>query len=314
VTPFADDLRVSMPGRLEDLAALRSVIDAAGFSCVFERGDEQLYRCADDGTVKLRQFQQVAVASASGLALRQLRGVGLFDSYLSVLGSGPHRVTGLHVAADIYIEASAIVRRVAARARAGKVQITRRAVAPGDIDEHLSTDSWGNRTGTVYLGKPSAELRVAIYDKRHEQWCRRGVDIGPCLRFELRVRSKIGATLRDAHSPAALFFHYLAPDLIRAPAAVQPWTPYTEGGFTLQPRPDFTPWELIDRKLAASADVRRLIELARAAGPHGMDLLCQRLRAMADAAETSGVGIARAVGSEQPAAEAASARPSARAH
>ncbi len=51
-------------------------------------------------------------------------------------------------------------------------------------------------------------------------------------------------------------------------------------GFDLPPRVDRTPAERMAALLSASADVRRLLELADACGPHGRELLCSRLMAL----------------------------------
>jgi len=165
----------------------------------------------------------------------------------------------------------------------------------------------GELTGTVYLAKPTAEVRPKVYDKRQQMLAQHDVDIGPCVRYELRTRSRVGMTLRDAHSPTSLFYHYMAPALLTAPSYVQPWAPQSEG-FTLPPKTDFTAFELMVRKLDSSPDVQRLLALALECGPHGIELLCQRLHRMAaDASESSGGRIARSGASEHAATEGASA-------
>ncbi len=104
-------------------------------------------------------------------------------------------------------------------------------------------------------------------------------DPGPLYRIEMRVKSKIGATLRDAWDPTCLFYHLASPALIAAPPNIQHWESGAMG-FDLPPRVERTPAERMAMLLGASADVRRLLELADACGPHGRELLCSRLMTM----------------------------------
>jgi len=45
---------------------------------------------------------------------------------------------------------------------------------------------------------------------------------------------------------------------------------------------EFTPAELMARKLETSPDVRRLLELAAECGPGGVELLVRRIRGLAE--------------------------------
>jgi hypothetical protein len=74
-----------------------------------------------------------------------------------------------------------------------------------------------------------------------------------------------------------LFWHYAGRSLLPRPDGVQAWAPHAEG-FALPDRPEFTPAQLLDRKLDNSPDVDRLLDLAAACGPYGFDLLAKRLR------------------------------------
>jgi hypothetical protein len=184
------------------------------------------------------------------------------------------------------------------------VALSRKAVSTLDVATHLSLDDRGVETGSVYFGRHTAEVRAVVYDKRWQMLDVYKKEIGARTRYEVRVSGKFGATLADAWAPASLFWHFASPDLLCAPAGTMPWSSHAEG-FTLPPRTDLTAAELMQRRLDTSPDVARLLMLAEQCGPHGIDLLCARLRKLAAAAATAP---GQAVGVATPAIPAASDR------
>lgn len=279
--PFCDWLSTSFAR--DDCDALVSqlvpVIDAAGGYLDSQTQGTSLYRL-DDGTIRAAPTHGVFSVSASGIALSRLRSRGVFGDYLAALGGFPHRVTGVHATLELPQDAAPVVAAVAAKGRAGLIALSRKSVPAEHVMTHLGLDALGVLTGTVYIGSPKAEVRAAVYDKRHERMSKGYPDPGPLLRYELRCRSKLGATLRDAYDPESLFFHFAAPDLLPVAQGVHPWSPHGEG-FALEKRQVFTPAELMKRRLEASGDVKRLLELAEEAGPNGFDYLVSQLRQLA---------------------------------
>ena len=277
---FCDKLSVTSP--LEELDAiavqLRPLLDASGFSLEFEAERQSLYRAPTGGTVFIgtRPAWAVARVAASGTAIEQLRDVGLWGNYLAALAGRPHRVTELDATYQLPVDAAPIVLETAARAYAGGIQLSRKAIRRTDVHEELGFDIWGNKTGTVYVGPRNAEIRGKCYDKRWERWVRAEIDIGPMTRWEIRFRSQVGCTLRDAYAPEVLFWHHASRGLLEAPAVVHPWSPHSEG-YTLPIKIVSTAAERMARKLDFSPDVDRLLELARECGPGGLDLLFARL-------------------------------------
>jgi hypothetical protein len=267
---------------------LLPVLDAAG------GGREDLDECktlvrVSTGTVLLQKRFGVFCVSASGDALAKFRQAGLFGEYLAALSSVPHRVTRLDAAFDVVADAPNVIRSTWKRASLGRIALSRKRVPGENCSKHIARGIDGRETGTVYIGKPSAEVRGVQYDKRHEVWCRTGEDVGRLLRTEMRFKSGCGVTLADAHSPGPVFWHYAAPGLIDRPEGVQAWVPRAEG-FEMPERMTFTANQLMERKLEGSADIRRLLELAEEMGPLGVDFLCQKLRRMAAWGEASPQG------------------------
>lgn len=282
MTPFTDYLSLTTPLEHAELvcAELQPVLDAAGghVGGTDERGT--VYRVAA-GTIKLQSWgSSVLMVSASGSAITQLRRAGLYGEYLAALSPFPHRVSRLDAALDFADDASPLIRWLWRRAANGGIALSRKSVPGSNCSKHIAPGIDGRETGTVYVGAPSAKVRAVIYDKRQEVYARTGEDVGPRLRYEIRVKGELGPTLADAFDPARLFWHYAAPDLLQAPIGVQPWVSHAQG-FAMPERVSFTASQLLDRKLESSADVRRLLELAGQMGLLGVDFLCQKLRKLA---------------------------------
>jgi len=288
--PFCDWLSASSPleSTVAYLDALQPVLDAGGFSYEDIDPDDKrprLYRCASGGSVRLFPRHGVVVVSASGQAASHLRNQGLWGEYLLALSSRPHRVTTLHATVEVATDAVPLIGRLVRRAHAGKICFCRKAVAPSSVTQILSPGIDGRVTGTLYLGSSQADVRGVVYDKRQERIAKGCADPGPLLRYEMRLKSGCGVTLRDAYDPTAVFFHYASPTLFARPRSVQDWISHAEG-FTLPDRTTFTPVELMVRKLESSPDVARLVELAVESGPYGDDVLLGRLRDLLQFART----------------------------
>lgn len=280
--PFCDWLSTSHPldARKDVIASLRDALDVSGFSQRAPGTDAAMtmFDTADGGLVRIGKLHDVAVVSASGAALRALRAGNVFADYLHALGSGPHRVTTLHATMDVYGDAATVVADAYARGHAGQIALSRKAVRPADVTCHLSRRPDGRDSGTVYIGGSRDQVRAAIYDKQLERLGRNAPDPGPVVRYEMRIKGRLGATLRDAWDPTGIFYHVASPGILPRPNEVLDWQPAAEG-FTLPTRTEvFTPWQLIERKLDNSPDVDRMLDLCVEAGPHGIDLLCSKLR------------------------------------
>ncbi len=276
--PFCDFVSVTTPlGCGSDLlTAIRPVMDMAGSDVVHDKsGEGVLFRCGS-GTVRYQHRFSVAMVGASGGVLSALRSVGLLDEFLFAVSTVPHRVTRLDATLDFAEAAPPVIAALAARARGAGVSLSRKSVPATDVQTHLALDARGALTGSVYLGSAQAEVRGVVYDKRHERESKWMADPGPLLRYEIRVRSGFYPSLRDASAPSAMFYHFASPDLVPAPLGVPQWVPGGVG-FALEKRMEFTPAELMARKLDASTDVQRLVELAHACGPGGPALLLRRL-------------------------------------
>jgi hypothetical protein len=283
LTVICDWLSVSTPiGDGENVVPqLAPILDAAAFNGLPGGDTLLLSQSPSMGLVRVVKIGDVAVVSASGAALADLRGVGQFADYLAVVGGVPHRVTTLHATLDVPVDAAPIVRGLYAAALSGKVALSRKALGVGDVELHLSRREFdGQDTGTVYIGGRRSQLRAAIYDKRHERLAKGCADPGPLTRYEMRFKGKVGATLRDAWSPERIFYHGASPDILPRPDGVLPWEPIM-GGFDLPPRTEFSASELMRMKLGSSPDIKRLVDLALECGPGGLDLLCQRIRDIA---------------------------------
>lgn len=279
-TVFCDDLRVTVPesdwaGAESDL---RAVLDQLGASVEFRAHDRTGWR-VEGGTARSQKCGRVWSFSASGQLLAGLRAAALLGQFLGALAGRPHRVTGIHCTLDRREETPPVIGRLlrAAESEQG-LRISRKAVSPQSIQRHVVRNAAGVDTGTAYFGKRFAEVRAVVYDKRQEILDKGGADIGHALtRYELRLRSQVGATLGDAYNPSALFWHYMAPDVLPAPSDVLPWVSNSMG-YELEPLRETSAVERLQTRVYASDDLADILRLAHQV-PGGFDLLVSMLRA-----------------------------------
>lgn len=277
---FCDDLRVTVPEADWPAAEwdLRAVLDDLGAQVEFKAHDRAGWR-VEEGTARSQKCGRVWSFSASGRLLAGLRAASLLGQFLGALAGRPHRVTGIHCTLDRKEPTPPVIERLmrAADSEQG-LRISRKAVSPQAVQRHIVRNAAGQDTGSAYFGKRFAEVRAVIYDKRQELIDKGGPDIGHDLtRYELRLRSQVGATIGDAMNPAPLFWHYMAPDVLLAPDGVPEWRPNTET-YELEPLREFSAVERLQSRVYASDDLADMLRLAREV-PGGFDVLVSMLRA-----------------------------------
>lgn len=293
---FADDFRCSMPSESWDAisAELEGVAADAGFLLDFERGQTRQLRL-DGATIKREAVSGLRVVSCSGQALARLRAVKLLGQFLAVIGQEPHRVTGLHATMDVREATPPVITRLLAKAESeGGLRAGRKRIPVQAIERHLKRLGDGSDTGSIYCGGKLAEIRPVVYDKRQERLFRGLPDIGYDLtRWELRLRSGVGATLRDVMDPAPIFWHYMAPDFLDRPAGVPEWSAEAEGFVFHRPAPPLPAARLL-RAADGSVQLRELVKLA-GTFPGGIDFLCHIVRRLDHGALDGVQGLAPAV-------------------
>lgn len=283
---FCDALTVTIP---QDCYAgllpnLESVLDRV----LCASPQVGVYICPSGGWVKIGVRSGVSWVQASGGILGALRDVGAYADYLSLFAAYPHRVTRLDVALDVDVSPSPVLLGLYAKGREGVLSLTRKAIKPSAIEGRFSPAFYdlAADTGTVYVGRRSAEVRLTVYDKRQEVYARTKEDIGHMLlRYELRVTDKMGATLGDAYKPAPIFWHFLAPGFLSAPSEVGQWEPFHDGGFAVNRR-TVPAYERMKRRVEASTEMPRLFALADECGPQGRRLLYGLIRRYYDRSTT----------------------------
>lgn len=277
---FCDDLRVTVPEADWHAAEsdLRAVLDVLGAQTEFKAHDRTGWRL-DDGTARSQKCGRVWSFSASGKLLAGLRAAKLLGEFVSAFAGRPHRVTGIHCTLDRKESTPPVIERLlrAAESEQG-LRISRKAVSPQAIQRHVVRNAAGVDTGTAYFGKRFAEVRAVVYDKRQELIDKGNPDIGHDLtRYELRLRSQVGATLGDALHPAPLFWHYMAPDVLASPDGVPEWRPNAMG-YELEPPRVHSLAERLQSRVYASDDLADILRLAHQV-PGGFDVLVSMLRA-----------------------------------
>lgn len=277
---FADALDVTLdpldwrPLRL----ALLPLFDQLGLSTVLDVPAESSgqWRTADGrGTFITQRHPTVTKIGASGHLLGILRTAKLLDTFLSHVGSHPHKVTRLDASMDLPVDAPPLLRQLLRRARTGDgLQLTRKRVPKLDVDAHLSLRLDNRLSGTGYFGSRTAPVRLCVYDKQHEQQSKGAFDAPPCLRYELRFRNG-QPTLRDVSAPAAIFWHHMS-GILRPPVGVLPWSPSQD---PFRPTPTtLDPDYRLRRRVESSPDLRAMVSLARQMhGSSGLDVLLREI-------------------------------------
>jgi hypothetical protein len=200
-------------------------------------------------------------ASASGGSCEALRAVSSFGEYLSLLAEHPHTLTRLDLCLDVPLPSSPIIMALVERYPPDSlVYLTRKGVAP---NYNLQPTVSHGFTGTFYAGdkRGSARVIAKVYDKQSER-LKYGVVISPLTRYEITIKKRCGATLRDVSDPAPLFWHYASPSLLPLPPGQVPWVPFTGDYWAPGSLPSLTPYERLRRSVDASVDLERLCALA----------------------------------------------------
>lgn len=292
---FCDDLRVTMPhDRWEAFqSSLGDALGDVGMAPEYSTPDRSGWRL-DGGTVVAARHHLVRSISASGQALARMRGVGMLGNFLALLGSGAHRVTGIHCTLDVRESTPPVLARLLDRASSAEgLKAGRKRIPAGQLERWLKRQVDGSDTGSVYCGPKSNEIRPVVYDKRAERLARGLPDLGYDLtRYELRLRG-VGASLRDAYDPSSLFWHYMAPDFLPRPEGVPEWSSVADG-YDLPRADPLLPSQRLLRRMEASQDLSDLVRLA-SSFTGGLDLLCARIRRQAASLDDGVQGLAPAV-------------------
>ena len=270
---FCDHLTFSTP--VEEWDSFRgevaSLFDMIGASVEFDTDRMVQWRAAA-GTCRASRVGLVMVVSATGSFLAGLRCAKIFRDYLATIGTHPHRVTRLDASLDQPHDTAPVLAELVRKvSSADGLNVTRKRLKPSDCTRYVTQREDGLDTGSVYLGPVNADVRPVVYDKRKERMDAGLLDVGPLTRYECRIRSGVGPTLRDASEPAAIFWHFMG-GVLAKPADAPVWSSHAEG-FSLDRPPPALPAARLLRRVNASEDLRDMLRLAAEVGPYGLSLL-----------------------------------------
>lgn len=256
----------------------RIVLELGGYRDVAREG--LLWRFPDStGTVRYRENSRFVFVGASGAVCGLLRSAGgLWLEYLSALGSGPHKVTGMHLAVDLPVAGADYVPPLKAK-YPDTVKLTRKAVKTRVM---LESGLDGRDTGSFFAGHRKVnKVSAEVYDKQLEAHKKRGEYLPPTTRVEVRMKGDCvapgqGLTLRDAVECDPCFYHYASPALIEKPPNVSDWVPGVDLNWHSAWEPP-EPLERLERLFMAFPDFHRWVELADQA-PNGRQFLLGLMR------------------------------------
>lgn len=270
---------------------LNLLLLGAGFSVARTKGGFRLYLPPGGfrGALTVEERSKWSRVSASGGVCSALRSLGVWEEYLSVLGSSPHKVSRIDAALDLAVDAADVIASLGKRYPAGRVNLSRKAMP---VTRMLSVREDGRESGTYYVGRDAkaARFTARVYDKSLQMLERFGELLPVTTRFEVTACKDSGATLRDAALPAAIFWHIAAPALLTRPEGVAMWVPNQDQGWVTVP-PSFNPAETLQRRVESSAELEAFLQVADAMGPSGraylLHLLQRRLGGASPSQEAS---------------------------
>lgn len=266
---------------------LNLLLLGAGFSVARTKGGFRLYLPPGGlrGALTIEERSKWSRVSASGGVCSALRSLGVWEEYLSVLGSSPHKVSRIDAALDLPLDAADVIVSLGKRHPDGRVNLSRKAMP---VTRLLSVRDDGRESGTYYVGRDAkaARFTARVYDKSLQMLERFGELLPTTTRFEVTACKDSGATLRDAALPVAIFWHIAAPALLTRPEGVPMWVPNQELGWAAQP-PSFNPAETLQRRVESSAELEAFLQVADAMGPSGRTYLLHLLQRRLGGAQAS---------------------------
>jgi len=277
---FCDWLDVTTPPDREH--TLRSVLGPIICGAGGSKLADDLYELGG-GKIKIGLMRKVFRVSLSGSCIRVLRIQSLWETFLAELADGPHRVTRLDAALDLDLDGADALEALQRAYPRGEVRLSRRPVR---VSEMLSTRSDGRKTGTWYAGhRSAAEITCRVYDKAQQLLDTRSEVIPPRTRCELTVRK--GCTLRDAFQPDRVFWHYMAPAILKRPSGVPEWSSGWAEGWKME-RTELLPAQRLKGLIERSPDLAAIIELADSVGPMGRSMALRLIESKIRGAQVSG--------------------------
>lgn len=222
------------------------------------------------GVVLVSHKARYARISASGGVSSFLRDLQLWDEYLFILSTSPHKVTRIDAAMDVPTDGADALRVLQDRYPSGSLALSRKSLK---IDYITAVRPDGRYTGTMSVGYgTAARYKAKVYDKAWEALSKRGEHLPPTTRFEVIACKDSGATLRDASLPAALFWHIASPALLRRPPDAPEWEPNMSCTYSA-PKRAFEPAETLRRRVEHSAELEAFAMLADSMGASGRSYL-----------------------------------------
>jgi hypothetical protein len=261
--PFCDFLSLSFPavGGVQPPIIEKVILFLGEVGCSLRSPD--LWDVGGyGGTVKSYKKKGVHVLSLTGAVMRDIREGGLLRELCMLINEVEHRVTRLDASCDFIEDAPHYIAQLYRRVRRGSVVLGgKKVVRAADVQAHFQINEFGERTGGLYLGKATSEVRVLVYDKRFERVSKGFPDPGKMLRVEVRLRSQVGCSVFDAVEPERLFYHYAAPDLCEPPAPVRSWEPHGTG-FSVEPlQANYTTYQRLKWLVEESATIKQALRL-----------------------------------------------------
>lgn len=218
LTPFADWLSISYSSSQTPHLSLDSFFSKLGVIECVETPEKALYRFLDGGTCLCMLKREFHNFSFSGSTLDVIRKLGLFNEFLTILMDYPSNITRLDIAYDIPLAFTTYYKKLKATYPSGKVEILGHWRKSQVILANCPRTN--ELTGTYYFQdrtyKGSVKLRV--YDKSYETFCRTSTAIPPLTRIELTLSRSVG--LKDFVNPLSCFWHHIPSELLKAPENV----------------------------------------------------------------------------------------------
>lgn len=227
------------------------------------------------GQCSIAQSKRFVLVKVSGKALQYLRYLNQFQTLLATFSGAPHRVTRLDATIDISRDFPSVMRSLDRKYPSEQVLLGSKRLKVTKMLSRRNSD--GKRSGTYYIGHHRNQVSCAIYDKTLEMAERAKVVIPTTTRYEIRFKSTVKMSLKDAYDPTSLFWAYGEALLLKKPKNVPEWVSGGEfiGWEHVHEKP--LPYSVLNRSIDYSSDLASWLVLARDIGSGGHDVLTRLL-------------------------------------
>jgi len=274
---FPDFLSVTFNPDHFDITEIKLHLCACGYEfddsqpkvLKFIRPDDPL-----SGLIRIESKWNHIRISISGKAIGYLIKLKQYSNLLFHLSTFPHKVTRLDASMDVPIDFPTIHPKIARKYPKDRISLGRKETS---INYNLTKRDDGLKSGSLYMGKIRDQVQILIYDKTLEMLTKFEIVIPTTTRYEVKLGSSIGMTLKDAQDPTELFWMYGEQLMLKKPPTVSEWVAGGEFIGWEMDNISTLPYQKLSKFVEYSTAINSMLVLADDLGTEGRSILTRLL-------------------------------------